>query len=237
MPDGDDPDGGNSAHPAIAAPGMDSDFEEDGERVFDVMRAVDHLLQREDVDAQRLLVTGLSMGGEVATFAAALDPRVQLAAPAAYSPDLAVVQHHRNHRCWLWRHADLREYLDVSDLHALIAPRPLVVQTGAQDTVYSVLAAPFAADKQVLRRARVAYADVPERLVHYLQPGRHSFQVGDLNPTTGVRLGLQAPAQSGPSFSGGPAAGPPDEPPSTDWQVDGTTLLRATSLFALLAGR
>src|SRR5258708_16858004 len=48
--DGDDPSAGNGAHPAIKDPGLDSEWEEDGERAWDVMRGIDLLLARPDVD-------------------------------------------------------------------------------------------------------------------------------------------------------------------------------------------
>lgn len=44
-----------------------SDWEEDGERSWDVMRALDYLLSLKYVDAKCVLITGLSMGGEITT--------------------------------------------------------------------------------------------------------------------------------------------------------------------------
>src|SRR5207247_6371332 len=87
--DGDDPDHGNGPHPAIAADGFDSDWVENGERAWDVMRAIDFAVTLGDVDPARLVVTGLSMGAEVATYVGALDGRARLIAPAGFVPDLA----------------------------------------------------------------------------------------------------------------------------------------------------
>src|SRR5206468_1965888 len=53
---GDDPGHGNGPHPAIKASGFDSDWEQDGERAWDAMRALDQLLARHDVDPRRVLV-------------------------------------------------------------------------------------------------------------------------------------------------------------------------------------
>ena len=49
--------------------------------VWDVMRLVDYLQTREDVDAARIGLTGISKGGVETYLAAALDPRITVAAP------------------------------------------------------------------------------------------------------------------------------------------------------------
>ncbi len=223
--DGDDPEYGSGTHPAIASTLFphSSDWEEDGERAWDVMWVLDLLLSGElgvRVDPARLAITGLSMGGEIATLVGALDERIKIVIPAGFSPDLNVMKYHGNHPCWQWTHADLGEYLDVSDLHALIAPRPLVIQTGKRDTTYSSFQPLFAADKQVMRRSRIAYGDQANRLVHYLHYDEHHYHFGDVNPTQpDAERGLRQVAVI--------------EPPSADWQTDGATLVKL-SLFYML---
>lgn len=220
---GDDPVHGNGAHPAIKAPGFDSDWEEDGERVWDAMRALDYLLSLPQVDASRVIVTGLSMGGTIAAMVSALDPRVSLSLPAAPSADLGVMLYKGNHPCWRWLHGDVREYFDSSDLFALIAPRPLVILTGKADSTYSRLPQPFAADKQILRRARAAYATDPDKLVHYLHYDGHRYHFGDSNPTKPTESGVRIPLLVAP-----------ETPGSTDWQVDARTQLRWATLLDCL---
>jgi poly(3-hydroxybutyrate) depolymerase len=215
--DGDDPSNGNHSHPAIASSGFDSDWEEDGERVFDVMRAVDVLQATQGVDASRILSVGLSLGGEVAAYSAALDDRFAQAVVAGFSPDFGVVAHHLNHPCWQWQHADVREYVDSSDLFALIAPRPLVVETGILDSTFSSFSAPFASDKQVMRRAGAAGS-----ATHFLHGGTHELRIGD------------APAQRGISV---PQAKRPVQRFSEDWQIDSTTTLLPETVFDLISRR
>jgi hypothetical protein len=223
---GDDPLHGNTPRPALASAVFphDSDWEEDGERVWDVMRALDLLLSGQLgvlVDSQRIVVTGLSMGGEVATLCGALDPRVSLVIPAAFSPDLRVLHYRKNHPCWRWQHADLLEYTSVSDWHALIAPRPLIIQSGKTDATYSAFQPPFAADKQILRRSRAAYGADAKQLVHYLHNARtgetpHQYRVGDhLSSQPGdAPVGITQPVAHEPL----PAA-----PWSWTWQRDEQT--------------
>lgn len=222
LPDGDAPGEGNGTHPAIREDGMDSDWEEDGERAWDVMRALDLIWHDPDIDRARVTLVGLSMGGEVASIAGALDSRFTAVIPAGFSPDVAVYQY-RHHACWDWAWADVNEYLDVSDYQAMIAPRVLVVETGVEDPAYSVAAQPFAADKQVLRRTRAAFADLPERVVHFLHPNGHSFQVGDLGVLGDPGFGLTAPRVVAPTA-----------PWSVTWQTDPEAAPVAATLFEFL---
>jgi dienelactone hydrolase len=227
LPDGDAPAEGNGTHPAIREDARDSDWEEDGERAWDVMRALDLVWNDPDIDRARVTLVGLSMGGEVASIAGALDTRFTAVIPAGFSPDVAVYQF-RQHACWAWAWADVNEYLDVSDYQAMIAPRVLVVETGIEDPAYSVAAQPFAADKQVLRRTRAAFTDMPERVVHFLHPNGHSFQVGDLGVFGEPGFGLTAPRVVAPTA-----------PWSVTWQTDPEAAPVAATLFEFLdrAGR
>lgn len=219
LADGDDPWHGNGPHPAIAATGMGTDWEEDGERAWDLMRAVDYALSQPDADPRRVVSIGLSMGGEVTSIAGALDPRQSVVIPTGFSPDVAVYRY-RHHQCWDWAFADVNEYVDVSDYHALVAPRGLVVETGRADTTYSVFVDPFASDKQVLRRSRAAFRDAPERVIHYLHYDGHAFHVGGLAAAVLPEWGVRVPRAIAPST-----------PWSYDWQGDEETRIVAPTLF------
>jgi hypothetical protein len=56
--------------------------------VWDGMRAVDYLLTRPDVDAERISITGTSGGGAQTALIAALDPRIKAAVPSCYISSL-----------------------------------------------------------------------------------------------------------------------------------------------------
>lgn len=51
---------------------------------WDGIRAIDYLLSRDEVDPDRIAVTGISGGGTQTAYIAALDDRVKVAAPACY---------------------------------------------------------------------------------------------------------------------------------------------------------
>jgi len=222
---GDNPEHGNGPHPSIKNSTGGTDFEEDGERTWDVMRAVDLALSQTNVNASRVLLTGLSLGGEIATIAGAMDTRIGMVIAGGYSPDMGVMLTRGNCPCWQWVFADIREYVDVSDFEALVAPRPLIVETGKMDPTFSLLTPAFSADKQVVRRARAAYIDqgTSGRFVHYLHYDRHHYHVGEVSPGMPA-LGVQAVS-----------IGSPSPPGSLGWQTDGSTFTQAPSVFTDIA--
>jgi hypothetical protein len=223
--DGDDPYTGNGTHPAVEPAGMSSDWEEDGERAWDVMRGLDYLLGRPDVNPSQVVAVGLSMGGEVTDWVAAMDTRITAAVATGNPSDLAVMRLHGNHPCWNWQRADVREYEDPGDLHALVAGRMLMRETGRADYTYSSAPAPFATAKEVVRRAQPAFAAAGGQLVHYLHFDAHAFHVGEFCPELGEADGVTTPVLQAPD---------PEEPWSTDWASDPTTTMLSPSIFALI---
>jgi hypothetical protein len=228
-PLGDDICHSNGPHPFIQVPGYgSSDWEENGERAWDVMHALDYLLNLPFVDVDHVLITGLSLGGEVATIVAALEPRFSMAISAGWSPDTGVF-YFNSHGCAHWVYANSREYLDTSDYHALIAPRPLIVQTGKKDHIYSLVNntffsdhdAPFAGDKTVARRSRVAYGDDVNRFIHYLHYHGHTYHIGDMAPSISEANYLQDYEQFVRESSVNDAG--PDWPQKLTWQTDPST--------------
>jgi hypothetical protein len=223
--DGDDAQAGNGVHPAIKAAGMTSDWEEDGERAWDAMRGLDHVLSRGDVNRNRIIVAGLSMGGEIGDWVSAMDVRVGTTFSSGSPDDLAVMALHLNHPCWRWQRADVREYLDPSDLAALAAPRTLVRETGIFDATYSDLPSPFAAAKALIRRARPAYDVAGGTLVHYLHDEAHAFRAGGYAPAIGAAPGVTTPIDVGPSAA---------SPWAVLWETDAATTPMVNTIFDIL---
>ena len=223
--DGDSPDTGNHAHPAIAAPGLVSDWSDDGERVWDAMRGIDFLLSQNSINPNQIIVTGLSMGAEITEIVSALDPRVTTAVPSGAPPDMALMLFHGNHPCWKWMHGEAIEFIDMSDYLALSAPRQVILESGKWDYVYSSMATPYAVEKENAWRARVAYGDDAEHFVHYLHNGGHQYRVGDSSDDTPTPGYIQVPQR----------IAPPGVNRAVDWEVDGETVSLDQTLFDLLA--
>jgi dienelactone hydrolase len=178
--------GGNDAYvaalkAAYASPGKDYPFLYD--TVWDVLRTIDWLVTRDDVDAARIGLTGISKGGMETYLAAAVDPRIAAAAPiigiqsfkwglehdafAARAESLGGAVPNPTNA------ASVREFFarvapglvdryDCPDMLPLIAPRPLLVLSGTKDPRNAIMGVELA-----VAAARAAYAQAPDHLDYF----------------------------------------------------------------------
>ncbi len=107
-----------------------------------VIRSLDAVLERPEVDATRVAMIGLSYGGYYALYIAALDPRVKAVVASGCFREAPLVRE----TVMGGRPIDLTSPQQV----ALIAPRPLQIQTGVKDA-----AAPIESVRRTLAEARV----------------------------------------------------------------------------------
>lgn len=101
-----------------------------GEWVWDALRCVDYLETRPEVDRRCLAVVGLSLGGETAMYAAALDPRLRIVCSSGW---LTTVQNLKQGHCPCWNFPGLEEHFDFADIFACVAPRALILEIGEQE--------------------------------------------------------------------------------------------------------
>ena len=101
-----------------------------GERLWDLMRCVDYLESLPQVDASQIGCAGLSLGGEMTMWLAAMDPRLQASASCGF---LTVMDQMEQHHCKCWKVPGLRQLVDFADIFGLIAPRSLECQNGQQE--------------------------------------------------------------------------------------------------------
>ncbi len=123
-----------------------------GAEVWNGMRALDYLASRDDVDADRMGVTGLSGGGVISWDLAAADTRIKCCVPVCQTGDMEQLI---CDRC-IDGHCDCAHFVnyyrwDTAHIGALIAPRPLLVAAGADDALWR----PYAYKHQVHRIRRV----------------------------------------------------------------------------------
>jgi len=100
---------------------------------WELHRLVDYVQQRPDCRADRIGCAGLSGGGLQTLWATALDTRIRCAVISGYLYGYkeSLLDLHGNCSCNYVPH--LYEYVDMGDIAALIAPRPLLVETGTRD--------------------------------------------------------------------------------------------------------
>lgn len=125
-----------------------------GVECWNGIRAIDYLVSRPDVDANRIGVTGISGGGAVTFWIAGADERVKVAIPISGMADLPSYLSDRviNGHCdcmflhntyeWPW-----------TRIAAMIAPRPLLFVNSDQDPIF-----PMNANERVSNRLETVYS-------------------------------------------------------------------------------
>lgn len=101
-----------------------------GERLNDVVRCVDYLVSRREVDAERIGCAGLSLGGEMTMWLGAMDPRVKATVSSGF---LTTVANMRQGHCPCWDFPAFSDNFDFADIYGLIAPRALLCQIGREE--------------------------------------------------------------------------------------------------------
>ena len=106
-----------------------------GRRVRDTLRTLDVLAARPEADPARIGIMGISGGGMVSLFAAALEDRLRAAVISGYLAtfrgSILAVEH-----CLCNFVPGILEDAEMYDIAALIAPRPLLIEAGTRDDIF-----------------------------------------------------------------------------------------------------
>jgi acetyl xylan esterase AXE1 len=111
-----------------------------GMMVYDALKAVDYLVSRPDVDADRLATVGMSMGSSTAQWAGALDERLKVVVDICCLTDwhtLVEVGGLRGHGIYYYV-PDLLDHFTTAQMNALISPRAHLSLAGTQDALTPV---------------------------------------------------------------------------------------------------
>ena len=115
--------------------------------VWDTIRAIDYLLERPEVDPERIACTGCSGGGLNTLYAAAIDERIRVAVPVVYVSTLREFLGTRHSHCPCSHVNGLASFADMGDVVALNAPRPTLLITATQDPSFTPKGAYDAAEE------------------------------------------------------------------------------------------
>ena len=102
-------------------------------RIWDAKRALDYLVSRPEVDADRIGCTGCSGGGTLTTYISALDPRIKVAAPACYMNSFRVLFSGPVGDSEQSLPNFLSSGLDQTDYVELFAPKPWLIASTLGD--------------------------------------------------------------------------------------------------------
>lgn len=140
--------------------------------IWDMKRCIDYLETRVEVDPGRIGMMGLSQGGTMTAFTAAVDPRIKAADIICYVNPWLDFGIRRANFCGSQMVPEIFKYFDTDDIAGLIAPRALLIEMGIYDTCF-FLQDTLKGLEGVSRIYRAAGA--AEKLCSDIFPGAHSF--------------------------------------------------------------
>jgi dienelactone hydrolase len=142
-----------------------------GWRVWDIMRTIDYIASRPDLDASRVGCMGISGGGTATLFAAALEPRLRAAMVSGYLNTFRDSVGSLAH-CVDNYVPGILNWAEMHDVAGLIAPRPLFVESGERDRIF-----PLQASVESVRAVREIYQlfGAADRLEQEVFPDEHAF--------------------------------------------------------------
>ncbi len=149
---------------------------------WDLMRLIDYAAQRPECDVARLGCAGLSGGGLQTLYLCALDERVACGVISGYfygaKDSLLVLSGNCacNYVPHLWKLADM------GDLAALIAPRPLCIESAGQDGLNGERGLANVFEQVDITRAAYEVFGAGGRLLHHVFDGGHQWSGAESIP-------------------------------------------------------
>ncbi|MEX0704547.1 MAG: acetylxylan esterase [Planctomycetales bacterium] len=141
-------------------------------RIWDAIRGIDYLASRDDIDAERIGMTGCSGGGTLTSYVMALDDRVACAAPACYVTTFGkLLDTIGPQDAEQDIHAQLAFGMDQPDYLLMRAPKPTLICATTGD--FFAIDGTWDAFRQAQRfYTRMGY---PERVDLVEAPGGHGI--------------------------------------------------------------
>lgn len=140
--------------------------------IFDMMRCVDYLQTRPEVDPERIGMMGLSQGGTMTTFTTPVESRIKAADIMGYVNPWEGFGIKRANFCGSQIVPEIYKWFDTHDIAGLIAPRPLLLEMGVHDTCFPIedQLKGYTGAKRIYEAAGAA-----DKLWADIHPGEHGF--------------------------------------------------------------
>ena len=145
-----------------------------GVECWNGVRAIDYLISRPDVDAEKIGVTGISGGGATTVWVAAADERVKVAVPVSGMSDLEsyvtnkVINGHCD--CMFYVNTYQWEWTTALALHA---PKPLLFANSDTDPIF-----PMDGNRRIIARMRTCYDMLGKKdlVEEHVSKGGHDYR-------------------------------------------------------------
>lgn len=142
-----------------------------GLRLFDALRMLDLMEKMEEIQSDHIGVVGISCGGFIASLVAGVDPRIKAACISGFLNEFrrSILAMHQSVDHFV---AGLGKQIEMLDLAGLIAPRPLLMESGTRDTEF-----PIGASRRIVENLQELYGllGAPERFTADIFSGDHEF--------------------------------------------------------------
>jgi dienelactone hydrolase len=138
------------------------------------VRAIDYLCTRDDVDPDKIGVTGISGGGAATFWIAAADDRVKVAVPVSGMADLESYVKNKviNGHCDCMFLYNTYQW-DWTTIAALVAPRPMLFANSDKDPIF-----PMDANRRVMAKLNKLYGwyGADKAVQEYVSAGGHDYR-------------------------------------------------------------
>jgi dienelactone hydrolase len=169
--------------------------------LWDLARGLDLLAQHPLVDPDRIGMVGLSQGGTCTLFLSAWDERIKAAVVSGYFNSWRDCGRIPWNMCGSQVLYGMLGHMDHVDLGALVAPRPLLIESGTRDMIFPT----ETTQREHARLARLyAALGVPDRLMLDVFDGGHQWHGEMAYPFLERWLGPTEGPTEGPTL--GPTA-------------------------------
>ena len=142
--------------------------------VWDLLRLVDYLVTRPEVDSARIGCAGLSGGGLQTLYLAAVDSRIQAAVVSGYYYGVKDALIRQADNCACNSIPNLWKFVDLGDVGGLIAPRGLFIETGDNDPLNGPSLKNVTTQVGYTRKVYRSLGCAGQ-LVHHIFPGEHRW--------------------------------------------------------------
>lgn len=144
---------------------------------WDLMRLLDYVEERNDWDTTNIGCLGFSGGGMQTLWLSSLDERIKVAVISGYLYGYNDSLLHLNGNCSCNYVPHLWEQVDMGDIVALIAPRPLMIQSGKEDHLNGPRGLSNVFEQlDIVKKAYRLY-DAEQAVTHDIWEGGHCFHM------------------------------------------------------------
>ncbi len=146
-----------------------------GMNTWDLMRLLDYVEERGEWDTESIGCVGFSGGGMQTLWLSALDDRIKTVIISGYfyGYEDSLLELNGNCSCNYVPH--LWEHVDMGDLGALLAPRPLMIQSGKADHLNGKRGMDNVLEQLSVVQSAYRLYEMEDRIFHDIWDGGHCF--------------------------------------------------------------